>query len=352
MVIFHLDIKDNITLKILSAGGETLREKTYSGELLATEYILTEESKKFFLDTLAEWGIDKNDFVGYSVSPYRADTLILLGVVLWGMEKMKVSLECHEKALAMREETLGDHPDTVKCYHHIANVLSDDGNHSRAIECEQTALRMAEKIFGKDSPEIIESLSALGITYVLADFDYRAGECYERAVNIGEKHFGEGNADASDYYNLGAFYRYEKKDNVRAGVLYEKSAIAYERECQNKETIAEAYKLAGQSYVDEKVVDKAIECLEKSLVYTLEAYGEVHEKTAEAYLDLGIAYCEREEGKKDGLGLLYEAERIGEKTLKKDDFILKYIYSTLSVTLFDLGESELASEYLTKASAR
>ncbi len=67
------------------------------------------------------------------------------------------ALEWFERALKISEKVLGkEHPSTATTYNNIALVYSDLGEYEKALEWFERALKISEKVFGKQHPHTIK----------------------------------------------------------------------------------------------------------------------------------------------------------------------------------------------------
>ena len=76
-----------------------------------------------------------------------------LATVLKYQVDLKQAKEYHERALAVRRQTLGpQHPDIASSYHNLATVLGDQGDVKQAKEYLERALAIRQQTLGPQHP--------------------------------------------------------------------------------------------------------------------------------------------------------------------------------------------------------
>lgn len=129
-----------------------------------------------------------------------------VGVTLYNLSTQYVSTQMFEKAepIARRgAEVLSKLPDdhvlNIRMRERLAATCLAKGNLDEALELNKKALSSAEKVWGKDDPNIVSNLIGLGSTYLYRN-DFENAELYfKRSLNILERNT---KLEASQEYSL------------------------------------------------------------------------------------------------------------------------------------------------------
>jgi CHAT domain-containing protein/Tfp pilus assembly protein PilF len=230
--------------------------------------------------------------------------------LLINAEKFDEALESAKKALALREQSVGeDGPEIANSLNTLGQISFLKSEYLNAESFFLRAVKTEEKYFGTDSPKVFRFVANLGGVYtVLGDLD-KAAEYLQRAADIREKSAGANDALlAVVISNLGKVYA-DKAD-------YNKAQAAYER------SLAINQKLLGPDAPD---VGDAFEHL-ASLYYDRGDYlraGELHQRALTIY----------------------------EKSLEPDNSAFGYPLLGLGTTYYKLGELAKAEAFCRRAFA-
>ena len=131
--------------------------------------------------------------------PDVAESLFNLACLYSTQGRFKEAISLHERALAVREKSLGTEHVAVadsldrlgKLYVISANVdkLNVD-KLAEAKRCHERALAIRKKTFGTDHPQMAESLEGVAFVHLLQDKDTEAESLRLRALEILEKTLG------------------------------------------------------------------------------------------------------------------------------------------------------------------
>jgi len=154
-------------------------------------------------------------------------------------EDSAIARPLFERALAIREKSLvPDHPDVASSLNNLAHYLSSTGapeDLAAALPLFERALAIREKSLGPDHPEVATSLNNM------AGYLKRTGNpiniaaarsLYERALTICEKFLGHDHPDVAICLNNLAAYledTHTLEDKAAARALYERSISIYEK---------------------------------------------------------------------------------------------------------------------------
>ena len=85
--------------------------------------------------------------------PDTAKSYNNMAVVYYEQGDYKKALEYNEKALEINERVLGrDHPDTAKSYYNMAGVYSAQGDNEKALKFNEKALEVFRIRLGENHP--------------------------------------------------------------------------------------------------------------------------------------------------------------------------------------------------------
>ncbi len=120
-----------------------------------------------------------------------AELINQMGAYSSGCAEYAKAKAAFERALKIVEKAFGpDHPNVASCVNNLGSVLKDLGHLPDAKASFERALRIGEKAFGPDDPQVAIYVNNLGS--VLQDLGDLPGAkaAYERALKIDEKAFG------------------------------------------------------------------------------------------------------------------------------------------------------------------
>jgi len=105
-----------------------------------------------------------------------------------------------QEALKVAEKTFGaDHPNLATSLNNLALMYQAQGQYAAAEPLYQRALAIREKALRKDHPDVAISLNNLGTLYQEAQGQYAAAEpLYQRALAIQERSLGPDHPDVAE----------------------------------------------------------------------------------------------------------------------------------------------------------
>ncbi|EGD81090.1 tetratricopeptide protein [Salpingoeca rosetta] len=275
-----------------------------------------------------------------------------VGAVLSDFGEHDRAIAYFETALAIRLRTEGEKGGNVAVlYNNLGNAYFSKGAYDRAIHYYDKALAIKVETLGEKHPSTAETYNNLGNAYARkGDYD-KAIELYEKALAIKVETLGEKHpSTAETYNNLGSAYA-SKGDYDRAIAFYEKDlAITVETLGEKHPSTADTYNNLGNAYYSKGAYDRAIHFYEKALAITAEALGEKHPSTAQTYNNLGIAY--KNKGEYDRAIAFYEqALAITVEVLGKKHPSTAQTYNNLGNAYKNKGDYGKAIECYEKARA-
>jgi tetratricopeptide (TPR) repeat protein len=213
-----------------------------------------------------------------------------------------------ERSLAIREQSLGDHPDVATSLNNLANLYADQGRLLEAELLYQRSLAIREKSLDADHPDVGASLNNLALLYAGQDRLAEAEPLFERSLAIWEKaHSADHPYVASSLNNLAILYRKQGRLS-EAEPLYERSLAIREKAHgpDHPDVATSLYNLAIL-YWEQGRLSEAEPLYERSLAIVEKSFGGDHPKVADVLQNLAILY--QKQGRKAEAEKLEERER-------------------------------------------
>ncbi|WP_141327514.1 serine/threonine-protein kinase [Myxococcus sp. AB025B] len=131
-----------------------------------------------------------------------------LGLVYFGEGQLPQALEHYQRALALRERTLGaDHLETGKVVSNLALVRTRQGRHREALPLYERALAIQRKHLGPNHPLVANTLLFLGDVHRLLEGPEAALPFYVEALALREATLGDAHLATIRLHNdLGRLY--------------------------------------------------------------------------------------------------------------------------------------------------
>ncbi|HEY5945290.1 MAG TPA: serine/threonine-protein kinase, partial [Kofleriaceae bacterium] len=224
-----------------------------------------------------------------------AHSLSNAGTALTWAGKFDEARAAHEKALALRIETLGpDHPDVAFSYHGLGILFDETGKPDQALDQFQKSAAIDAKAYPPDNAHTAKDLVSLGLVYGELERHEEALDNMKRALEIFEKH-PEDNAQymSTVLFDLGLAYMNAHKPKEAVATLERALEIA-NRE-HGAETEEAANVLGGLLAAADAAGDpvKAKQYGERALAIYEKKRGRDHESVARTLGDLAQNANER-----------------------------------------------------------
>ncbi|MCL2137639.1 MAG: tetratricopeptide repeat protein [Coriobacteriia bacterium] len=202
------------------------------------------------------------------------------------------SLSCHHKALAIREQILGEeHLDTATTYNNLAMVYHDMGNYVMAHEYYKKAMTVREQLLGEKHPDTAEIYNNIGLA--CRDLgDYKKALHYvEKALEIREDMLGKKHTKTAIIYNsIARIYR-SLGDYTKALLFFKLALEIREQKLGDMHPdTAETYNNMALVNLDLGHYMKAMQYFEKALIVRKTILGEVHPDTATTYNNMAEVF--------------------------------------------------------------
>ncbi len=224
-----------------------------------------------------------------------------------------------ERSLAIREKVFGkEHPDVAESLNNLAELHRVQGNYDQAKPLYERALAIFEKVHGQEHPSIATSLNNLALLHKAQGNYEKAKPLYERSLAIREKVFGKEHPDiAESLNNLAELHRVQGNYD-QAKPLHERSLAILEKvHGQEHPFVATSLNnLAGLHY-SQGNYEQAKPLYERALAIDEKVYGKEHPDVARDLNNLaGLHYSQ---GNYEQAKPLYErALAISEKVFGKE----------------------------------
>ena len=157
------------------------------------------------------------DYTSYLYLNYRGNTLYQQG-------RYSEAINFLEEELTVAERIFGrDDPDVALSLNNLAVLYDDLGDYAKAEPLYQRSLEIREKALGSDHPGVAESLSNLAALYFTIGDYSKAEPLYQRSLEIREKTLGSDHPDvATSLDNLAVLYD-DLGDYAKAEPLYQRA---------------------------------------------------------------------------------------------------------------------------------
>jgi tetratricopeptide (TPR) repeat protein len=265
----------------------------------------------------------------------EASRLSNLAVVLWASGAYSEAKALHERALAIREKTLGSrHPSVASSLNNLAIVHHAIGAYAEAKTTYELSLAIYEETLGPDHPEFANTLNNFAVVLEATGAYAEATAQHERALAIYEKAFGPDHLSVAGSLNNLANLHEVAGEYEQAKTLHERALAIKEKVLgpDHPDVAISLNNFAAVLWLT-KAYGEAKTNYERALAIREKAFGPEHVEVAESLNDLGLVY--------QSTGAWAEAEAlqaralaIREKTLGKD-------HPDVADSLGDLGDLAL-----------
>ena len=273
-----------------------------------------------------------------------------LGYVYSDIGDYTQALEYNQKALKIREKVLGiENSNTAKSYNNIGLVYWDLGDYPQALEYHQKALEIREKILGDENSDTAGSYGNIGIVYYDLGNYPQAIEYYQKAIGLYEKVLGtEHHETASSYGNIGLAY--EALGNFPQALEYYQKALTIREKVLGKKhpDTATSYSYIGGVYEELGDYPQALEYYQKALTIREKVLGKKHPDTARSYDNTGRVYWYMGDYPQ-AMAFLQKALEIREKVLGVMHPDTAISYNNIGSIYHHRGDYSQAQEYYQKA---
>ena len=188
------------------------------------------------------------------------------------------AMEWQQKALSIKEKVLGkEHRDTARTYSAIAGIYKDLGEYAKALEWHRRALKVREKVLGKEHHVTAITYNNIALVYTLQSEYNKALEWYQKALKIYKIAFGEEHREiATTYNNIALTYR--NLGEYSKALEWHKESIKIKEKLLGKEhpDTALSYNNIAVVYENQGEYRKSLELYQKALAINEKIFGKDH----------------------------------------------------------------------------
>ena len=149
-----------------------------------------------------------------------------LADLCFSLGDFRKAIEYNEKALEINERIFGpEHPQVALSHNNLGTTYGNLGEHQKGLEHLQKALDIRIKVLGADHPDVATGYNNIGTIYSdLGDYD-KALEYYRKSLETRRKTFKEENTEFAQLYNnIGIALAKQGKE--AEGLEYKRKALA------------------------------------------------------------------------------------------------------------------------------
>jgi tetratricopeptide (TPR) repeat protein len=247
-------------------------------------------------------------------------TLLSLGHMLWKLNRFDDAEKCYYHLIQNLPDT---HPNISKCYHALGNIASDRNDYDTSLECHEKALNIKKNTLSEFDSSFAYSYNSLGAVYhQIGDYKH-ALELYKQALDIWKKEYDENHLYiAMCYNNMGLVYERIEKSS-EALDCYQKVLIIRQKILPNDHIeLGDIYQNLGITYQSLRQFDLALKYFNQSLI--------IFKKSHHPNIPMILNY----------LGIIYEDQSQLQDALSNYQQALTIYRQSLSSTHYDIIETE------------
>ena len=236
-----------------------------------------------------------------------------------------------QRALKIGEKVYEpDHPNVATIVNSLGIVLRDLGELQEARKCSVRALKIGETVYGLDHPDVATDVNSLGM--VLQDLGelQEARKCFEQALKIYETVYGQDHPNVAIHVNnLGSVLR-DLGELQEARKSFERALKISEKVYgPDHPDVAIYVSSLGNVLRDLGELQEARKCFERALKISEKVYGQDHPKMATCVNNLGSVLRD--------LGELQKARKSFERALKIDEKVYGSDHPEVAIDVSNLG---------------
>ena len=257
-----------------------------------------------------------------------------------------------EKALSIRRELFGrDHPDVAESMTNLGQVLYDKSDFAAAEPLYREGLEIRRKIFGREHAKVAESLNGLGTLLDAKGEDEEAEALWREALAMRRKLFGGEHRDVAESQDNLGWMLYQKGEYEESERLL-REALATHKKVYGDDHPMIAADLNYLAFVAGKTgkADEEEKLYREALAIRQRVFGPEHPQVAESLNNL--AWMLNQRGKTDEAEALYrEALAIRRKMFGGQTQEVAQGLSNLARVLMQRGRYDEAEPMLREALA-
>lgn len=301
-----------------------------------------------------------------------ANTHTQLGVVMYNLGDLEMTLQHLHKALQLREESLGTgHQQVAATCIHLGALYRNSGDFDKSLKHMLQAVDIQKKSLGEDHPVVASTYNNIGALHYQSNDFARAIREYEKALSILLKNNGELHVNtAGTYHNLGVAWKHlgdfnTAQENLQKALHIRQQHHKQQQMAQKKEKgdensnidspttntasssaasdVAVSHTALGQLYAEMVNYEAAMEQYDAALVIQKVTFGPDSPMTATSHNNVGAIHYERGnhtealEAYQTGLDILRAKE--------PNHFDTAASWNNVGLTHLKMGEVEKALEH-------
>jgi len=239
-----------------------------------------------------------------------ANTHTRVGVVMYNLGDLEMTLQHLHKALKLREEALGsDHPQVAATCIHLGSLYRNSGDFDKSLEFMLKAVDIQKKSLGEEHSVVASTYNNIGALHYQSNDFARAIREYEKALQIQLKTKGELHVDtAGTFHNLGVAWKHlgdlktaqeylQKSLHIRQKHYEQQEMLpTEEKEGSNFSSaasdVAVSHTALGQLYAEMVNYEAAMEQYDAALAVQKRTFGSDSSMTATSYNNIGAVHYE------------------------------------------------------------
>jgi tetratricopeptide (TPR) repeat protein len=273
-----------------------------------------------------------------------------LGLVLQDKGDLDGALLYTQRALKIDEKVYGtDHPEVARDTNNIGTILQAKGELDGALQFTRRALKIDEKVYGTDYPTVARDANNIGqILQAKGDLE-EALQCTQRALKIDEKVYGLDNPTVAIFANnIGRIL--QDKGDLDGALQSTKQALKIDEKVYGTDspTVARDANNVGGILEAKGDLDGALEYMQRALKIDEKVYGPDHPDVAIRANNIGQIL--QAKGDLDGaLQSTQRALKIDEKVYGPDHPAVAREVNNIGTILLAKGDLDGALEYAQRA---
>ena len=200
------------------------------------------------------------------------------------------ALQANQQALEISERILGEkHESTADSYRELGIIQHEMHDYTSALQSHQRALAIRIKLSGEEHESTAKSYRELGITQREMHDYTSALQSHQRALDIRFKLFGEEHESTADSYRELGVTQSNIHDITSALQSHQRAlAINIKLFGEEHESTADSYRNLGVTQHKMRDYTSALQSHHRALAIRIKLFGEEHESTADCYRELGV----------------------------------------------------------------
>ncbi|KST67715.1 tetratricopeptide repeat protein [Mastigocoleus testarum] len=229
--------------------------------------------------------------------------------------KYREGIPLAQKALAIRQKILGEHPEVAQSLNNLAVLYLYQGNYQEAEPLFKQALEIGKRLLGNQHPDVVQSLNNLATLYSYQGNYQEAEPLFKQAFEIRKRLLGNQHPEVAQSLNeLATLYLYQG-NYQEAEPLFKQALEIRKRLLGNQHPeVAQSLNNLAASYESQGRLKEAESLFKQALQIRKRLLGNQHPEVAQSLNSLANLY--RSQGRlKEAEPLYKQALQIGKRLL-------------------------------------